>query len=55
VIVTDEFGEQLRTPFKIEADIAWVGYANDAIRREIEPHLRAALSRRGLIPGTRTN
>ncbi|HUE82057.1 MAG TPA: hypothetical protein VMM84_08070 [Pyrinomonadaceae bacterium] len=55
VIVTDEFGEPLRTPFKIEADIAWIGYANDAIRREIEPHLREALSRRGLIPGSRAN
>ncbi len=55
VIVTDEFGEPLRTPFTIEADIAWIGYANEAIRNEIEPHLREALSRRGLIPGSRAN
>lgn len=49
VIVTDERGEPLSAPLNIEADITWVGYANEAIRREIEPHLRAALKRRGLF------
>jgi fructose-1,6-bisphosphatase/inositol monophosphatase family enzyme len=48
VIVTDENGEPLRAPLKIDQDIAWVGYANEAIRREIEPLLREALIRRGL-------
>jgi fructose-1,6-bisphosphatase/inositol monophosphatase family enzyme len=48
VIVTDERGELLRAPLKVEPDIAWAGYANDAIRREIEPLLRDALKRRGL-------
>jgi fructose-1,6-bisphosphatase/inositol monophosphatase family enzyme len=48
VIVTDEHGEALRAPLKIGPDIAWVGYANDAIRREIEPLLREALKKRGL-------
>ena len=48
VIVTDEHGELLRAPLKIEPDVTWVGYANDAIRREIEPQLRKALKKRGM-------
>jgi len=48
VVVTDERGGQLRAPLRIEPDIAWAGYANDEIRREIEPLLHDALKRRGL-------
>lgn len=48
VIVTDERGEPLSTPLRVEPDIAWAGYANEMIRREIEPLLQAALKRRGL-------
>jgi hypothetical protein len=48
VIVTDEHGEPLKAPLNIEADISWVGYANEHIRREIEPLLRESLVRRGL-------
>lgn len=48
VIVTDERGDALQAPLRIDPDIAWVGYANDAIRDEIEPLLREALIRRGL-------
>ena len=48
VIVTDERGGLLRAPLKVEPDIAWAGYANDAIRRQIEPLLQNALKRRGL-------
>jgi fructose-1,6-bisphosphatase/inositol monophosphatase family enzyme len=46
VIVTDEHGQPLDAPLKIDEDIAWVGYANEAIRHEIEPLLREALRRR---------
>lgn len=49
VIVTDEHGEPLRTPLNVDADIAWMGFANQHIRQEIEPLLREALIRRGLI------
>ena len=49
VIVTDELGEPLSAPLRVEPDIAWAGYANEAIRLEIEPLLRQALARRGLI------
>ena len=48
VIVTDERGGLLRAQLKVEPDIAWAGYANDAIRRQIEPLLQNALKRRGL-------
>jgi len=48
VIVTDPLGERLSAPFDIEADVAWVGYANPAIRAQIEPHLRKALRSRKL-------
>ena len=48
VIVTDEQGRALSAPLNIDADVAWVGYANDAIRREIEPLLQAALAKRGI-------
>lgn len=48
VLVTDERGGLLRAPLKVEPDIAWAGYANDAIRRQIEPLLQNALKRRGL-------
>lgn len=48
VIVTDEQGRALGAPLTIDADVAWVGYANDAIRREIEPLLHAALAKRGI-------
>ncbi len=49
IIVTDERGEPLRALLKVEPDVAWAGYANDSIRREIEPLLRDALKRRDLF------
>ena len=49
VIVTDVYGGRLAAPLNTEADVAWAGYANDDIRREIEPLLQKALSRRGLL------
>jgi fructose-1,6-bisphosphatase/inositol monophosphatase family enzyme len=49
VIVTDVLGAPLRAPLRVEPDVAWAGYANEHIRREIEPQLLDALKRRGLI------
>lgn len=49
VIVTDERGAALAAPLDTEADVAWVGYANAAIRGQIEPLLRQALTARGLL------
>jgi fructose-1,6-bisphosphatase/inositol monophosphatase family enzyme len=49
VIVTDAFGRPLDAPLRIETDVAWAGYANEHIRRQVEPHLQAALRKRGWI------
>jgi fructose-1,6-bisphosphatase/inositol monophosphatase family enzyme len=49
VIVTDADGGPLRAPLSVEPDVAWVGYANQRVREQIEPLLRAALERRGLF------
>ena len=51
VIVTDVQGRMLSAPLNVEADIGWAGYANEAIRAQIEPLLQTALTRRGLIGG----
>jgi hypothetical protein len=39
VIVTDPDGAPLSAPLDIRADVAWVGYANAALRDRIQPHL----------------
>ncbi|MEN3334607.1 MAG: hypothetical protein V7641_3972 [Blastocatellia bacterium] len=49
VIVTDERGKRLAAALDVETDVAWAGYANAAIRQQIEPLLRRALDARGLL------
>jgi fructose-1,6-bisphosphatase/inositol monophosphatase family enzyme len=49
VLVTDALGNALNAPLNVEADVSWAGYANERIRRQIEPLLQAALRSRGLI------
>ena len=49
VIVTDVRGDRLKAPLKVDADVAWAGYANERIRAQIEPLLQAAMERRGLM------
>lgn len=49
VLLTDPTGAELNAPLDVTADVAWVGYANPALRAQVEPALRAALERRGLI------
>jgi fructose-1,6-bisphosphatase/inositol monophosphatase family enzyme len=49
VVVTDEKGRPLRSLLTVEADVSWVGYANETIRQQIEPLLSAALHKRGLL------
>lgn len=39
VPVTDDQGRPLSLPLDIHANVSWIGYANDAIRRQIEPVL----------------
>ena len=47
--ITDATGAPLDAPLDLESDVAWVGYANDALRRVVEPALLEALRRRGLL------
>jgi fructose-1,6-bisphosphatase/inositol monophosphatase family enzyme len=50
VIVTDGLGGHLSAPFDVFSEVAWVGYANAAIRAQVEPALGAVLRARGLVP-----
>ena len=50
VIVTDPLGQPLAAPLDVFSDVAFVAYANDAIRALVDPPLRAALRARGLLP-----
>ncbi|RMG93435.1 MAG: inositol monophosphatase [Chloroflexi bacterium] len=49
VIITDPAGNPLNPPLDTQTNIAWAGYANTAIRAQVEPHLQAALRRRNLL------
>ena len=49
VIVVDPSGDPIRAPLDIEADVAWAGYANPAIRAQVEPLLQEALRSRHLL------
>jgi hypothetical protein len=49
VIVTDPPGRRLSAPLDVFTDIAFVAYANEAIRSQVDPPLRAALRARGLL------
>ena len=49
VLLTDGRGQPLDAPLRVDADVAWAGYANAAIRAQIEPPLLEALHRRGLV------
>ena len=49
IIITDEIGNPVNARLNTTDDICWVGYANAAIRSQIEPWLQQALRERGLI------
>lgn len=50
VILTDARGRPLDFPLDVETDVAWIGYANAAIRDQVEPALLTVLAQRDLIP-----
>jgi fructose-1,6-bisphosphatase/inositol monophosphatase family enzyme len=52
VVLTDPTGAPVDAPFDVTADVAWVGYANARLRALVEPVLRGALERRGLLPAS---
>jgi hypothetical protein len=45
VIITDGSGRPLDAPLDTTTDVSWIGYANEAIRREVEPVLLRLLSK----------
>ena len=49
VLVTNEHGSTLDAPLDVTSDVGWIGYANAALKTLVEPHLRHALTRRGLL------
>jgi len=49
VLISDELGGTLTPPLNLNADVTWTGYANSQIRALVEPLLRSALERRGLL------
>ncbi len=49
VIITDERGRPLSVPLTVTDDVSWVGYANEAIRDQIEPLLQKTLQKRALL------
>jgi hypothetical protein len=49
IIVTDALGNSLNAPLDTHTNVAWIGYANNHIRQQIEPLLQASLRKRGWI------
>ncbi len=49
VVLTDGQGHPLDAPFDVTTDVAWVGYANEALRAHIEPMLLATLRAHGIL------
>ena len=49
VIITDATGNPVNAKLAVEPDVDWVGYANAAIRAQIEPLLRESLKKRGFL------
>lgn len=49
VFVTDENGEQLYAKLSVEPDVAWIGYANKTIKKQIEPLLLKGLEKQNLV------
>ena len=49
IIVTDGFGHSLNAPLDTHTNVAWIGYANEHIRQQIEPLLQSSLRKRGWI------
>jgi hypothetical protein len=43
VLVTDERGLPLSAPLDTSSNVAWIGYANETLRRQIEPVLQRLL------------
>jgi fructose-1,6-bisphosphatase/inositol monophosphatase family enzyme len=49
VLISDEFGKHLAPPMDLTTDVTWAGYANDHIRKLVEPLLHSSLQRHGML------
>lgn len=49
VILTNESGGKLQNSLENEIDVAWIGYANEKIRQQVESVLQNSLKQRGLL------
>lgn len=49
VIITNASGNPVNAILSVEPDVDWVGYANQAIQKQIEPLLQASLRKRNLL------
>jgi hypothetical protein len=50
VLITDEHGARLAAPLAVEHDMAWIGFANQAIHDQVAPVVQAALRAHDLVP-----
>jgi fructose-1,6-bisphosphatase/inositol monophosphatase family enzyme len=50
-VITDVMGNPLRAPLDVFTEVAWVGYANEELCRQVGPVLRAVLREHGLLEG----
>jgi fructose-1,6-bisphosphatase/inositol monophosphatase family enzyme len=49
VIVTDENGNPVQAILNVTDNISWIGYANNSIRKQVEPHLINTLKKYRLL------
>lgn len=49
IILTDAYGNVLDAPLDTVSAVDWIGYANQAIKNEVEPALQAAMKYYGLV------
>jgi len=49
VLITDGRGRSLDAPLDTTTDVSWIGYANEAVRDEVEPVLMRLLAKHGLL------
>jgi fructose-1,6-bisphosphatase/inositol monophosphatase family enzyme len=49
VIITDGRGRPVDAPLDVETNVSWIGYANAAIRDQVQPVLTTLLQERGLL------
>jgi fructose-1,6-bisphosphatase/inositol monophosphatase family enzyme len=49
VVVTDPQRQPVHAKLNVAENVSWIGYANDTIRRQVEPHLQNTLRKYQLI------